>query len=94
VPEPWVRRMQSVSNVVNEQQSYGMLYWQRQYSSPCGSINGWSMSGNGGNAIVSVPIKSLVAVVTRTHYNQKGMHDETVRLLEKHVFAALPCTGG
>jgi len=29
--------------------------------------------------------------VTRTHYNQKGMHDETVRLLEKHVFAALPC---
>jgi len=94
VPEPWVRRMQSVSNVVNEQQSYGMLYWQRQYSSPCGSINGWSMSGNGGNAIVSVPLKSLVVVVTRTHYNQKGMHDETVRLLEKHVFAALPCTTG
>jgi CubicO group peptidase (beta-lactamase class C family) len=24
VPEPWVRRMQHVSNVVNEQQSYGM----------------------------------------------------------------------
>jgi hypothetical protein len=33
-----------------------------------------------------------VAVVTRAHYNQKGMHEETAKLLEQHVFAALPCT--
>jgi CubicO group peptidase (beta-lactamase class C family) len=92
VPAAWVERMQRVSNVVNEQQSYGMLYWQRQYHSSCGAINGWYMSGNGGNAIVSAPLKSLVAVVTRTHYNQQGMHEATARLLEKHVFAALPCT--
>jgi CubicO group peptidase (beta-lactamase class C family) len=92
VPRDWVERMQRVSNVVNEQQSYGMLYWQRQYHSPCGAINAWYMSGNGGNAVVSLPLKSLVAVVTRTHYNQKGMHEGTSRLLEKHVFAALPCT--
>jgi len=92
VPETWVRRMQSVSNVVSDQQSYGMLYWQRQYASSCGPTNGWYMSGNGGNAVVSVPLRSLVVVVTRTHYNQKGMHEETARLLEKHVFAALPCS--
>ena len=52
------------------------------------------MSGNGGNAVVSVPLKSMVVVVTRTRYNQKGMHEETARLLEKHVFAALKCTAG
>jgi CubicO group peptidase (beta-lactamase class C family) len=92
VAAAWVRQMESLSNVVNEQQGYGMLTWQRQYSSPCGAVNGWYMSGNGGNAVVSVPLKNLVAVVTRTHYNQRGMHEETVRLLEKHVFAALPCT--
>ena len=91
VPAAWVRRMQTLTNVVNEQQSYGMLMWQREYASPCGPINGWSMGGNGGNAIVSVPVKNLVAVVTRTHYNQRGMHEQTARLLEKHVFAALPC---
>jgi CubicO group peptidase (beta-lactamase class C family) len=92
VPAAWVRKMQTLSNIVNEQQGYGMLLWQRQYDSPCGAINGWYMSGNGGNAVVSVPLKNLVAVVTRTHYNKRGMHDETARLLEKHVFAALPCT--
>jgi CubicO group peptidase (beta-lactamase class C family) len=94
VPAYWVQRMQRVSNVVDEQQSYGMLYWQRQYHSPCGDIGGWYMSGNGGNAVVSVPLKSLVVVVTRTHYDQTDMHEETTRLLEKHVLAALPCTTG
>jgi CubicO group peptidase (beta-lactamase class C family) len=92
VPEAWVRRMQTVSNVVDETSSYGMLYWQRQFASPCGPVNGWYMSGNGGNVVMTVPLKSLVAVVTRTRYNTRGMHDETRRLLEKHVFAALPCT--
>jgi CubicO group peptidase (beta-lactamase class C family) len=91
VPAAWVRRMQSLSNNVNEQQGYGMLTWQRQYASPCGPVNGWYMSGNGGNAVVSVPLKNIVVVVTRTHYNQRDMHEQTVRLLEKHVFAALPC---
>jgi CubicO group peptidase (beta-lactamase class C family) len=91
VPQAWVQRMHTVSNVVDEEQSYGMLYWQRQYKSPCGTINGWYMSGNGGNVVVSVPLRSLVAVVTRTHYNQKGMHEQTRELLEKHVFGALDC---
>jgi CubicO group peptidase (beta-lactamase class C family) len=91
VPEAWVRRMQTLTNVVNDSQGYGVLAWQRHYDSPCGKINGWYMSGNGGNVVVSVPLKNTVAVVTRTHYNQRGMHDQTVRLLEKHVFAALPC---
>lgn len=92
VPAAWVRRMMTLSNVVNEQQSYGMLTWQRSYASPCGTINGWYMAGNGGNAIVMVPLKDMVIVVTRTHFNQRGMHDETVRLLEKHLFAALRCS--
>jgi CubicO group peptidase (beta-lactamase class C family) len=93
VPAAWVKRMQTLSNVVDGQSSYGMLTWQREYRSPCGNISGWSMSGNGGNVVVNVPLKNLVAVVTRTRYNTRGMHEETVRLLESHVFAALNCTG-
>jgi CubicO group peptidase (beta-lactamase class C family) len=91
VPAAWVRRMQTLSNVVDESRGYGMLTWQRQFASPCGTVNGWYMSGNGGNVVASVPLKNLVVVVTRTRYNQRGMHQETARLLEKHVFATLPC---
>jgi CubicO group peptidase (beta-lactamase class C family) len=88
----WVQRMQTLSNVVNDQQGYGMLTWQRQYGSPCGPVGGWYMAGNGGNAVVILPLKKMVVVVTRTHYNQRGMHDETLRLIEDHVLAALPCS--
>jgi hypothetical protein len=49
------------------------------------------MSGNGGNAIVMVPDLHAVVVVTRVHYNSRGMHDETTKLLEDHIFRALPC---
>jgi len=94
VPAAWVRSMHTVSNVVSEDQSYGVLMWQRQFTSPCGPVNGWYMSGNGGNVVMIVPLKSLVAVVTRTHYSQKDMHEETARLLEQHVFPALGCTAG
>ncbi|HET9863833.1 MAG TPA: serine hydrolase [Steroidobacteraceae bacterium] len=94
VPEAWVRRMQTISNVVDDQRGYGVLYWQRQFTSPCGTLNGWYMAGNGGTVVMTVPLRSLVAVVTRTHYDQKDMHEQTARLLQEHVFAALPCTGG
>lgn len=92
VPEAWVRRMQTVTNVADDQTSYGMLYWQREYHSPCGRINGWYMSGNGGNAVVTIPLQSLAVVVTRTHYNHPDMHQQTTDLLENHVFAALGCS--
>jgi CubicO group peptidase (beta-lactamase class C family) len=92
VPDAWVRRMQTVTNVVDDKSSYGLLYGQREYSSACGKVNGWYMSGNGGNAVVTTPLQSLTVVVTRTHFNHGDMHAQTVELIEKHVLAALACS--
>jgi hypothetical protein len=49
------------------------------------------MSGNGGNAIVMVPDLHAVVVVTRVNYNSKGMHQQTIQLLEDYVFRSLAC---
>lgn len=92
VPSAWVGEALTVRRQVDAEQRYGYLFWQREFRSPCGGVAGWFMSGNGGNYVVYFPSRSLVAVVTRTHYNQRGMHQQTVRLLEEHVLAALPCT--
>lgn len=92
VPAGWIAEMLTVRRRVDAEQRYGFLYWQRTYRSPCGPLTGWYMSGNGGNVVVLVPSQSLVAVVTRTHYNQRGMHQQTLRLLEDHVLAALTCS--
>ncbi len=92
VPQGWMSNVLSVWRTVDAEQDYGLLFWRRQYRSPCGPLTGWYMSGNGGNVIVYVPDQSLVAVVTRRHYNQRGMHQQTVSLLENHVLAALMCS--
>jgi CubicO group peptidase (beta-lactamase class C family) len=92
VPADWVTRMLTASRRVDAEQLYGFLYWHREYHSPCGRVAAWYMSGNGGNHIVYVPSQSLVAVVTRRHYNQRGMHQQTLRLLEDHVLASLTCS--
>lgn len=91
VPAPWIKEMLTVRRRVDDEQNYGYLYWQRQYRSPCGQLTGWFMSGNGGNVVVHVAERGIVAAVTRTHYNNRDMHGQTVRLLEDHVFAALDC---
>jgi CubicO group peptidase (beta-lactamase class C family) len=48
------------------------------------------MSGNGGNKVVVVPAARLVAVITSTAYNTRGMHDQSDRLLAESILAALP----
>ena len=49
------------------------------------------MSGNGGNAIVVLPALDAVAVITRTNYNTKGMHQQTTKLIEDAILPALAC---
>jgi CubicO group peptidase (beta-lactamase class C family) len=70
---------------------YGYLMWQRPYKTPCGTVEGWEMSGNGGNHVVVLRDLDAVAVVTTVNFNTRGMHDQTTRLLEQHVFSRLRC---
>jgi CubicO group peptidase (beta-lactamase class C family) len=92
VPAEWVSAATTVHVKPNPEQGYGYLFWQRTYASKCGAISGWYMSGNGGNAVVVLKDLGAVIVITRTNYNTRGMHQQTVDLLEQHVLPALPCT--
>lgn len=92
VPAEWIEQMLTVRRRVDGEQGYGYLYWHRTYRSPCGPLGAWYMSGNGGNVVAVMPDAAIVAVVTREHYNQRGMHQQTHRLMEDHVLGALTCS--
>jgi CubicO group peptidase (beta-lactamase class C family) len=94
LPADWLAEVLTVRRRIDDNTSYGYLFWRREYRSRCGPLEGWYMSGNGGNVVVLVPSEKMVVVVTRQHYNQRGMHEQTLRLLEDHAFAALTCTRG
>ncbi len=84
-----VSQLLAVRRVTPFQVNYGELFWQRDYELRCGRVSGWSMSGNGGNHVVMLPALDALVVLTRTHYNQRGMHPQswafTTALLERHL---------
>jgi len=91
LPADFVDDMLSLHARANPEQGYGYLIWHRDYRGPCGSTEGWYMAGNGGNAVVVFRALDAVAVVARTRYNTRGMHQETTELVERYVLPALGC---
>lgn len=97
VPAAWIDQMltrqlrPNRSSDPRGELGYGYLMWQREYTTPCGRVTGWYMSGNGGNHAVVLRELDAVAVVTTINFNTRGMHDQTTRLLEQHVFPRLRC---
>jgi CubicO group peptidase (beta-lactamase class C family) len=94
VPHAWIDAMLTMRRQAYFDANYGYLVWQRTYVTPCGTLVGWHMAGNGGNAILMLPDQRTAIVVTRENYNTRGMHQQTVDLLQRYVFPALPCRAG
>lgn len=86
----WVRAMMRVSAQTPFDADYGYQIWRFRFTVGAHELEAWTLSGNGGNAVFVVPEKQLVVVVTRTRYNQRGMHQETRRLLQDYILSALP----
>ena len=91
VPNSWVDSALSVHRKAYPDSNYGYLFWQRDYVASCGMKSGWYMAGNGGNAIVMFRDLHTAVVVTRANYNTRGMHQQTIELLQRYVLPALPC---
>jgi CubicO group peptidase (beta-lactamase class C family) len=91
LPAAWVDEMLTVRRDSIADMHYGYQYWHRAYPSKCGTVDAWFMAGNGGNHIVSTPSLKAAIVITRTAYNTRGMHQQTIAALEKFLIPALPC---
>lgn len=89
-----VASLLSVKRSPPSRMEYGELFWRRDYELRCGRQSAWLMSGNGGNHVLVLPALDAVAVLTRTHYNQRGMHQQSAdfltALLERHVCKEAP----
>ena len=91
VPASWVNKATSPSVRANESQQYGYQFWQRNWKTSCGEMPASYMSGNGGNNILLLPDLDAIVVLTRQHYGQRGMHQQSTRLIENYLLPALSC---
>lgn len=84
----WIEAMTQVRAQTPFDAEYGYQMWRFTFKDGARLLHAWTMSGNGGNAVFVVPEKALVMVVTRTRYNQRGMHEQTRALLQDFILTA------
>ena len=90
IPEEWVKVSTAAHVQATDTDTYGYLWWRRDFVAGGRTFPAFYMSGNGGNKVVVVPSAKLVAVITSTFYNSRGMHQQTDKLLTDYILAALP----
>lgn len=86
----WVRAMAQVHAQTPFDADYGYQIWRFPFTAGDRQVHAWAMSGNGGNYVFAVPESQLVVVITRTRYNQRGMHAESQKLFADYVLSAMP----
>jgi CubicO group peptidase (beta-lactamase class C family) len=69
--------------------TYGYLWWKRVFRSGGVDFPTLYMSGNGGNKVAVVQSAGVVAVITSTLFNSRGMHQQTDRILADYLLAAV-----
>lgn len=90
IPAKWVEISTAAHVQASDTDTYGYLWWRRDFEAGGRKFPAVYMSGNGGNKVVVVPSAKLVAVITSTNYNTRGMHQQTDKLLTDYILAALP----
>lgn len=89
VNQEWVRNSTRSHARIDDVTDYGYLWWLKSFKCGEKSFSAFFMSGNGGNKVVVVPQLDIVAVITSTNYNTRGMHEQTEKLLTEYILASV-----
>ena len=85
VSAQWVNSSVTPHERIDQRTEYGYLWWIASFESGGKRYPAYYMTGNGGNKVVVVPGSDLIAAITSTNYNTKGMHQQTERLLTEYL---------
>jgi CubicO group peptidase (beta-lactamase class C family) len=89
VSKDWVTQSTTPHAQIDDDTAYGYFWWLVTYKSNGKPYPVFFMSGNGGNKVYVVPSADLVAVITSTNYNTKGMHEQAQKLLTDFILASI-----
>ncbi|KRC35053.1 MULTISPECIES: serine hydrolase [unclassified Lysobacter] len=84
----YIAAMTSEQAKADDDAEYGYQWWRLHFDVGGRDVAAWAMSGNGGNYVMVVPERQLVAVITSTAYNQRNGHTQS-REIFRELLAAL-----
>ncbi|WP_230552427.1 serine hydrolase domain-containing protein [Teredinibacter turnerae] len=85
ISSEWVKTSTSAHVQIDDEMTYGYLWWLKSFSDNKKDYNAFYMSGNGGNKVVALPDLNMAIVITSTNYNTRGMHEQTDRLITEYI---------
>lgn len=85
VSESWVKQSTKPHVQVDDDTEYGYFWWLKTFGPENQRSRAYCMLGNGGNKVCVFPALDMVAVMTSTNYNTKGMHEQTDRILSEYI---------
>lgn len=89
VSAAWVKASTTPHAQIDESTNYGYLWWLKSFGSAGHTHAAFFMTGNGGNKVVAIPDLDLAVVITSSNYNAHGMHEQTEKILDDYVLAAV-----
>lgn len=90
ISENWIRQALTVRAQPRDDAEYGYQFWRFRLGQDKQAPAAWAMSGNGGNYVFIVPEQRLVAVITRTSYNQRNVHPQSQQMFGDYLLKAMP----
>lgn len=93
--EAWTEEAIKPRAVINAEAGteYGYTWWRGGYEVSGVQFENYFMTGNGGNRVVVMPAHNLVVVITKTDFNQRGMHQKTGAFFEQEINTRLARRG-
>lgn len=86
----WVGSALTVHAQAREDADYGYQFWRFRFPVRGRTQGVWAMAGNGGNYVFILPEERLVAVITRTSFNQRNAHPQSQQMFSDYLLRAMP----
>jgi len=89
IPAEWVDAALQAQVAIDDETTYGYLFWRKTFT-----VNGIDyptvfMSGMGGNKVYILPEQEMVIVITSENFRERDMHPLSESILTDYVLAAL-----
>ena len=88
VPEAWLAESTRPHVEVDDETTYGYLWWVKTLPGRAGPVRSHYMSGAGGNRVAVLPGLGTVVVVTSQNFGDPDAHRLTEDLVVRHVLGA------
>ena len=90
LPTSWAKAtMTNYFSQTPDQQAYGYLFWNLNYTVNNKSYDAYVCNGNGGNKIFVFTNQPLVIIVTATAYNKPYAHSQIDKMMQQYILPSI-----